>query len=285
MPRSLWTGAISFGLVNIPVKLYSATSPKDVRFHLLHDADGVRIQTKRVCPADGEEVPYEHLIKGYEIAPDRYVPIDPKELEALAPEASHAIDIEDFVSLDEIDPLYYERSYYVVPDKTANKAYALLHRAMSETRRVAIARMVMRTKQYLVAIRPRGKALALSTLLYADEVVAQDQLPEFPDAIANVNERELKMAQQLIDSLSGPFDAKKYRDDYRERVLELIERKAEGEPLPEQPEVKQPAKVINLMEALEASLAASKKKPPPTPPASGRRARRGTTARARRKKA
>lgn len=263
MPRAIWTGSLSFGLVNIPVKLYNATSPKDIRFHLLHDTDNVRIQQKRVCPADGEEVSIDHVVKGYEISKDHYVRITPEDLEGLNPEVTHAIDIRDFVSLDQIDPIYYEHTYYLAPAPGAENAYRLLLTAMTKARRVAIARLVLRTKQYLAAVRPRNNALVLSTMLFADEVVPEQAFTELPRVgKLTVDERQLAMAQQLIDSLSGEFEPEKYHDEYRERVLELIHRKAEGEPIVQQPPSRQPAKIINLMEALEASLAASKKKSP-----------------------
>lgn len=259
MPRSLWTGSLSFGLVNIPVKLYNAVSPKDIRFHLLHDKDGVRIKQKRICPADGEEVSADHLVKGYEIAPDQYVKITPEELENLDPKATHTIDIEDFVGINEIDPIYYEHTYYVAPQSAAVNAYALLLTAMKKSRKVAIARVVLRTKQYLAAVRAHGNALLLSTLLFADEVVSQETLTDLPHQDIGVDPRQLTMAEQLIDSLTAKFDPKKYHDEYRERVLALIERKAEGEDIVVQPQAKESAKVINLMDALEASLAASKR--------------------------
>ena len=156
MPRSIWRGAISFGLVNVPVKLYSAVSKKTVRFNQLHDEDGQRIQLKRVCSVDGEEVPFEHIVKGYEISPERYVVISPDELDALDPAKTRTIDIEDFVDLEEIDPLYYEHPYYLVPDTGAAKAYKLLLSALEETNKVAIARVVIRSKEQLVAIRAMG---------------------------------------------------------------------------------------------------------------------------------
>lgn len=264
MPRALWSGSISFGLVNIPVKLYNAVSPKDIRFHLLHDADLVRIKQKRVCPADGQEVPPEHLVKGYEIEPDHYVALTPKELEALDPEVTHSVDIQDFVPLEQIDPIYFEHTYYLLPDGRAHKAYALLLAAMKKTQKVGIARIVLRTKQYLAALRPMDDLFVLETLLFPDEIVAREAFPERP-AIADtkVDPRELSMAQQLIGTLSTKFDPRKYHDEYRERLLALIERKAEGAPVTPQPKPATGAKVINLMEALEASIAASKKQSAP----------------------
>jgi DNA end-binding protein Ku len=247
--------------VNVPVKLYSAVSKKTVRFNQLHDADGVRIQQKRVCPADGEEVPYDNIVKGYEIAPDKYVIITPEELEALDPKKTRTIDIEDFVDLDEIDPLYYEHPYYLVPDTGASKAYTLLLDALRETNKVAIARVVLRSKEYLTAIRPAGDVLTMETMLFADELVPSDNLDELPDEDARATDRELAMARQLIESQATEFDPSKYRDEYRERVLDLIERKAQGEDVSVQPDVEEPTEVPDLMAALEASLAAAGSKP------------------------
>src|SRR5438270_1076560 len=176
MPRSIWSGAISFGLVNVPIKLFSAVSQKDVRFHQLDAKTKTRIRQKRVSAETGEEVSYDEIIKGYEVAPDQYVAISPEELETLDPKKTKSIDIEDFVDLDQIDPIYYERPYYLVPDKGGAKAYALLVQAMKDTNKIGIARLVLRTKQYLAAIRPLGDALVLETLLYADEVVEPDEL-------------------------------------------------------------------------------------------------------------
>src|SRR5436309_11862234 len=178
MPRSIWRGAISFGLVNVPVKLYSAVSKKTVRFNQLHAADGARIQQKRVCSKDGEEVPFEEIVKGYEISPDTYVMIEPEELEALDPKKTRTIDIVDFVDLDEIDPLYYEHPYYLAPDTGASKAYKLLLSALEQTNKVAIARVVIRSKEYLTAIRPANGVLTMETMLFTDELVPVDSLDE-----------------------------------------------------------------------------------------------------------
>ena len=257
MARSIWRGAISFGLVNVPVKLYSAVSKKTVRFNQLHDADHARIQQKRVCSEDGEEVPYENIVKGFEIAPDRYVVITPDELDALDPAKTRSIDIEDFVDLTDIDPLYYEHPYYLMPDTGAAKAYKLLLEALRETNKVAIARVVLRTKEYLVAIRPAGDVLTMETMLFADELIAADGLDEMPDADLKATERELSMARQLIEAQATEFDPSKYRDEYRERVLELIERKAAGEEIVVQPLAEESQEVPDLMAALEQSLAAA----------------------------
>ena len=256
----MWSGAISFGLVNVPVKLYSAVSRKTVRFHQLNAKTGHRVAQKRVDSANGEEVPYEDIVKGYELTKERYVVITPDELETLDPEKSRTIDIEDFVDLADIDPVYYDHPYYLVPDKGATKAYGLLLNAMEESGKVAVARVVLRSKEHLVAIRPApGNVLTMETMLFADEVVPPEELDELPEAKdLKASERELTMAQQLIDSLSSDFEPEKYRDEYREKVLELIERKAAGEEIAVQPEAPEPKKVPDLMAALEASLAAVK---------------------------
>ena len=256
MPRSIWTGAISFGLVNVPVKLYSAVSKKTVRFHQLHAADGVRIQQKRMCPADGEEVPWDDIVKGYEISPDRYVVVTSEELEALDPKKTRTIDIEEFVDLSDIDPLYYDHPYYLLPGQDAAKPYKLLVDAMADAGKVAIARVVIRTKEQLVAIRPLEGVLAMATMNFADEVVNPDSFDETPGDDVDTTKRELDMARQLIESLTAEFDPEKFHDEYREAVLDLIERKAEGEEVVLQPVAEEPEKVPDLMAALEASLAA-----------------------------
>ena len=258
MPRPIWSGAISFGLVNVPVKLMGAVSPKDVRFNQLEAGTGARIKQKRVSAETGEEVPFDQIVKGYEISPDNYVVIEPQELEALDPKATRSIEIEDFVDLDQIDPLYFERPYYLVPDKGGAKAYALLLEAMKESQKVGIARLVLRTKQYLAAIRPLGDALVLETLLYPDEVTLPDDVEGLPRDDVEIQDRELKIARQLIESLSTEFEPENYRDEYRERVLELIEQKAEGKQIVTQPATEEPTKVVDLMAALEASLAQAK---------------------------
>lgn len=257
--RSIWSGSISFGLVNIPVKVFTAQQSKDIHFHQLHDEDGVRIRQKRVCPADGQEVGYDHIVKGYEISPDHYVVIRPEELAALDPKKTKAIDIDAFVDLAQIDPLYFERTYYLVPDKGAAKAYKLLLRALLDARKVAVAKVVLRTKEYLVALRAEGHAITMSTLLYHDEVVPQTAFDGLPED-TEVNARELGVAKQLIESLATDFRPEDYRDEYRERVVALIERKAEGEEIAVQPAAEEPAKVVNLLSALEASLKAAQER-------------------------
>ncbi len=256
MPRSIWTGAISFGLVNVPVKLYSAVSRKGVRFHQLDGRDGVRIQQKRVNPVTGEEVAYDDLVKGYEIGPDRYVVVEPGELESLDPVRTRTIDILDFVDLADIDPIFYDHPYYLAPGAGGAKPYKLLLEAMGETGKVAIGTVVIRQKQAVVAIRPAGDVLQMATLVYADEVVPPDRLDDLPDESVEVTDRELDVAKQLIASLASPWTPEKYRDEYRERVLALIESKAAGEEVAVQPAAEEPAPVPDLMAALKASLAA-----------------------------
>jgi DNA end-binding protein Ku len=263
MPRSIWSGAISFGLVNVPIKLYSAVSKKTVRFHQLHGETGSRIQQRRVDPTTGEEVPYEEIVKGYEIGKDRYVVVTPDELEALDPEKTRSIDIEDFVDESEIDPIYYDHPYYLAPATGAEKAYRLLLDAMAQAGKVAIARVVIRNKEQLVAIRPSDDVLTMSTMNFADEVVPPEKLDEIGESDGSkekTTKRELDMAQQLIDSLTTDFDPTKYHDTYRERVLDLIERKAAGEEIAAPPEAPEPAPVPDLMAALEASLQEAKGK-------------------------
>jgi DNA end-binding protein Ku len=259
MPRPIWSGSISFGLVNVPVKLFTAQSPKDVRFNQLHAPDNSRVRMKRFCEAENIEIPYDEIVKGYEIAPDQYVVIDPKELEEFDPKATHTIDIEEFVHLDQIDPIYFERAYYLVPDERSAKPYRLLAEALADADKVALAKFVMRTKQYLAALRVVDGVLVLSTMLYADEVVPASDL-DIPDTSdIEVTERELKMARQLVDSLTvDDFEPDKFSDEYRERVLELIEAKAAGEVVIATKEESEPTKVVDLLAALEASVAAAK---------------------------
>jgi DNA end-binding protein Ku len=260
MPRAIWSGSISFGLLNVPVKLYSAVAKKNVSFRELRQEDGSRIRHKRVAEADDEEVPYEEIVKGYEISPEQYVVLTRDELEELNPKKTRAIEIQDFVDLDEIDPIYFDHPYYLGPDKGAEKAYALLVKAMADSNKVAVARFVLRNKENLAAIRPMGNVLTMATMRFADEVVSTK---EIEDVVSENGEtpkkQELEMAKQLIDSLAGDFDPTKYEDEYRNELLDLIERKAKGEKIvsavSEEPE---PTKAPDLMAALEESLAAVK---------------------------
>ena len=264
MPRAIWSGSISFGLLNVPVKLYSAVSRKNVSFRELRESDGSRIRHKRVAEADGEEVPYDEIVKGYEISPEQYVVVTREELEEIDPKKTRAIEIQDFVDLDDIDPIYFDHPYYLGPDKGAEKAYALLVRAMGDAKKVAVARFVLRNREHLAAIRPADKVLTMATMRFPDEVVAPDELGEdvVPEDGRKLDKREVEMAKQLIDSLTADFDPGKYRDEYREELLSLIDRKAQGkavvEPVSEEPK---PTKAPDLMAALEESLAAVRGEP------------------------
>jgi DNA end-binding protein Ku len=260
--RAIWSGSISFGLLNVPVRLFSAVSKQTVRFRELREGDGSRVKHKRVAEADGKEVPYERIVKGYEYAPDQYVVLTRDELAELEPQRSRAIEIQDFVDLDDIDPIYFEQPYYLGPDKGAEHAYALLVQAMKDSRKVAVARFVLRNKEHLAAIRPMEDVLTLTTMRFHDEVSSPQDLDGevFEEAKPKKPEkREVEMAKQLIESLTSDFDPDKYRDEYREELLDLLERKAEGKEVVSAPtEEPKPTKAPDLMAALEESLAAVK---------------------------
>ena len=255
MPRSMWKGAISFGLVTIPVAVYPATEEKTLRFNQLHDEDGGRIRYKRVCEKDGEEVPFEHIVKGYEIEKDRYVVLTDDDFEAVPVASSRAIDIQQFVSLDDIDPVLFKKSYYLVPEQTGAKAYSLLREAMSEDGRVGIAKVSFRDKEHLAALRFKDDAFVLETMYWPDEIREAD----FGDADvhAKVRGQELEMARQLIDSLTAEWNPETYADEYREQLMRIVEAKVNGEEI-EVVETEPTAKVVDLMEALKASVAAAK---------------------------
>ena len=262
MPRAIWSGSISFGLVNIPVKVINAVTPKNIRFHLLHAKDKSRIRQKRVCIEEGKEVPNDQLVRGFEVSRDHYVVLTDEELEALDPETTRTIDILDFVELPEIDPVYYDSSYYLVAEERSEKPYALLHQAMLKAKRVAVARVVMRDKEYLVALRPIKDGIMMETMHYAEEVAPPDTVFEATThKKAKVDEREVKMATQLIDTLASTFDPEKYPSQYREHVRRLIERKAAGEVVtatPRRPKVH--TRAVDLLAQLEKSVAIAKKK-------------------------
>jgi DNA end-binding protein Ku len=263
MPRAIWAGSISFGLVNVPVKLYAAVRHQDLAFHQFQEGTNARVRNKRVSEKTGKEVPYEDIVKGYEVTKGQYVMVDPDELTQFAPRATRTIDIEDFVALDDIDPIYYDSTYYLAPEKSegAQKAYVLLRKAMEDQKKVAIGRLVMRTKQYLAAIRPFEEALAVSTMLFHDEIVPVSEIDGIPTgrSAPRVSPAEVKMAAQIIESLTREWDPKRYEDTYRVEVLDFLKKKAAGEEIvTEEPEEEQ-AKVVDLMAALEASLEAAKK--------------------------
>jgi DNA end-binding protein Ku len=274
MARAIWSGSISFGLLNVPVKLYSAVARRNIGLREIRESDGTRIRHRRVAEGTDEEVPYEKIVKAYEIAPDRYVPLTKEELEAMAPEKTRAIEVQDFVDLEEIDPMYFDSPYYLGPADGAEKAYSLLTRAMNESGKVAIARFVFRNKEHLAALRPAGDALTLTTMRFADEVVPPSELEDvLPAGKQKVAKREVEMAEQLIDSLTRSFDPSAYRDEYREQLLALIERKAEGKDVLAAPDVEEPkpTKAPDLMAALEESIAAVKGKDDGKPAAAKKR--------------
>jgi DNA end-binding protein Ku len=257
--RAIWTGAISFGLVNIPVRLYTATSSHDVAFHQFEEKTGQRIHLKRVAERTGREVPFQKIVKGYEVSKGKVVLVEPKELQALEPKKTRSIDLEMFVDMHQIDPIYWDQTYYVGPESSpgARKSYDLLRRAMEETERVGIGRFVMRTKEYLTTIRPLGGGLALETMFYPDEIREQSEVVGSGGKGA-VSSRELDMARQLIRSLEEDWDPKKLKDTYRDRVMDLIKKKARGEEIVSEPVDEPEGKVVDLMEALKASLGAGR---------------------------
>lgn len=261
MPRAIWTGSITFGLLNVPVKLYSAVSSRSISFRELREKDGSRVRHKRIAEADGEDVAYEDIVKGYEIAPDQYVVMSREELAALDPKKTKAIEIEDFVDLDQIDPIYFNQPYYLGPAPGAERAYALLSQAMGEQRKVAIARFVLRNKESLAAVRATDGVLTLATMRFADEVVPAAQLEGLlgEDREVEPKQKEVDMAKQLIESLATDFDPSSYKDEHRAELLELIERKASGEKIvAAEEDSPKPTKAPDLMAALEESLAAIK---------------------------
>ena len=254
MPTAVWTGNISFGLVTVPVKLTPATKSRDVSFNQLEAGTGSRVRNRRVSEQTGEEITSDKIVKGYEIEKGRYVVVEKQELDSLAPKASHTIEIEDFVDLVDIDPIFFDSPYYVMVDEKAAKPYRLLVDAMTELGKVAVGRVVLRAKERLVAIRPLNGMLCVETMRYADEIVDPATLG-LPEDEIEFTDREVSMARQLVETLSADFDATKYHDEYREQLLALIDKKAAGEEIVAQPQPDAPAKVLDLMAALEASLA------------------------------
>src|SRR3954447_4833171 len=258
MARAIWSGSISFGLLNVPVKLYSAVARRGIALREIRESDSARIKHRRVAEGTDEEVPYDKIIKAFEISKDRYVPLNKDELASLDPEKSRAIEGQDFVEIAEIDPIYFDSPYYLGPADGAEKAYSLLAQAMEESGKVAIARFVFRSKERLAAIRPGDGVLTLTTMRFADEVVPPSELDDvLPSGKPKVAKREVQMAEQLIDSLTRSFDPSAYRDEYREELLAMIERKAAGEEVVVAPEgeEREPTKAPDLMAALEQSIA------------------------------
>ena len=261
-PRPIWTGTVSFALLSVPVKLYTATRSKDISFNQIEKSTGARVKQKKVSSVTGDELAAEDIVKGYKLGGDSYVFVESEELDALAPRDAaneRTIRILDFVNLSEIDPVYFEKAYYIAPERGGLRPYALLARAMQETGKVAIAKVVMHNREYLTAIRAVGNVLCMETMLFSDEVVSSSEIDGIPEAGIDIPERELDMAKMLVETSSGAFEPEKYRDEYRDRVMAMIEAKAAGQTF-EVPQPDEPAKVVDLMAALEASLAAARAK-------------------------
>jgi DNA end-binding protein Ku len=280
MPRAIWSGTISFGLLNVPVKLYSAVARRSISLREIRESDGARIRHRRVAEGTDEEVPYGEIVKAFELTPDRYVPLSKDEMTALAPEKTRAIEVQDFVDLDQIDPIYFDSPYYLGPADGAEKAYSLLAKALQESGKVAIARFVFRNKEHLAALRANDGVLTLTTMRFADEVVPPSDLEDvLPSGKPKVAKQEVEMAEQLIDSLTTEFDPSAYRDEYREELLSLIERKAEGKDVLTAPatEEAKPTAAPDLMAALEESIAAVKDRGEEKPKAKEKTAAKSST--------
>ena len=260
MARALWSGSLSFGLVNIPVKAFSASRDHAVHFHQMEKGTGARIRYEKVSDKSGEEVAGDDIELGYELASGKYVTVDPDEIDALRPRTTRTVDIADFVALDEIDPIYYTKTYWLAPDgEAAARPYRLLLEAMEDQRRVGIGTVVIRRKQYLAALRPLDGALAMSTMRFADEVIDKSTIDSIPSRRSKVDPKELKLATSIIDSLASPWDPTRYKDTYTDEVRHLIEQRAKGKTIEvEDPGAAQSDNVIDLMQALEASVAAAK---------------------------
>jgi DNA end-binding protein Ku len=257
VPRAIWSGVVSFGLVSVPVRMYTATESKELKFHFLDKRDMAPIGYDKVNKETGKSVPADEIIRGFEVDKGRFVELTEEDIDRLDVELTHSIDICDFVSIEEIDPLYFRKGYYLMPQDGAEKPYRLLAKALEETGRVAIAKVVIRNKQHLAAIRPVDDNLVLETMYYADEVRRPEEAPK-----PQVRAPEVEMAKTLIENLAAKWDPKRYHDRYRTELLDLLEKKAEGEPLPE-PKAEEGGEVVDLMEALRQSVNATKRKRAP----------------------
>ncbi len=257
-PRSIWSGTISFGLVSIPVRLYTATESHDVHFHLLHKSDGVRLQNVRWCPKHERAVPWDEVVRGFEYAKGQYVPVTDEDLDHLPVKTVHTVDISDFVKLEEVDPIYYDKAYYLAPEETGAKAFVLLRQALEQTGRAAVAKVAIRDKESLCLVRPYQDVLTLETMLYANEIRSTKDIAV---GGVGVSPKEIQMAISLIENLSDSFDPQRYHDEYQAALKTLIDAKVEGAPLPAPPS-ERGEKIVDLMEALRASVEATKKKSP-----------------------
>jgi DNA end-binding protein Ku len=250
MPRALWKGAVSFGMVSIPVKLFTATDEKDISFNQLHKTDHERVRYQRYCPADDEVLELSDIVKGYEISPGQYVVLEQDDFDKVPVDTTHTIEITDFVPADQIDPIFYQKTYYLEPEKIGGKPFSLLREVLKDSRLVALAKVTLRQKEQLCTLRLYNNTIALETMFYSDEIRATDDIDVPEDG--KIGEKELKMAKSLVEMLTGDFEPEKYQDNYREALIDLIEAKAEGQ------EISRPApvvsKVTDLMEALRASV-------------------------------
>jgi DNA end-binding protein Ku len=272
--RTIWKGAISFGLVTIPIRVYGATEEKTLRFHQLHGPDGGRIRYKRACSVDGEEVDYADIVKGYEYEKDHYVTLTDKELDSLPVPSARAIEIERFVEADEIDPIYFQKSYYLVPEGAGLKAYHLLREAMADDGKVALAKVAFRDKEHLATLRLRENVFVLETMYWPDEI--REARFEELDEQVELRPQELRMARSLIDSLTDAFKPDEFHDEYRAALEELVAKKIQGEEITYAEEA-EPSKVVDLMEALRASVEAAKAgKPEAERKGTGRRRRKAS---------
>jgi DNA end-binding protein Ku len=272
MAKAIWSGSISFGMVSIPVKLYGATESRDIRFHLLHATCGTKLEQRRWCPTDEVEVPWSDVARGYEYTKGQYVVLTDEDFEQLPLPSKHTIELSAFVEEREVDPLFYEKSYYLEPGDRAQKPYALLLKALEQKRNSAVASITIRKKEQLCVLRPHDGTIMLETLFYPDEI-RQERGIDLSQV--KVSERELEMAFTLIDLLKQPFDPSKYKDHYREALAELIEAKLEGKQVVTSPPTRE-TKVINLAEALKRSVEAARKGKPKTPARTRARPARAT---------
>src|SRR5437763_16394756 len=254
--RAIWSGTLAFGMVSIPVRLYAATESHDVRFHLLHKGCGERLKNLRWCPVHEKAIAWEDIERGFEYTKGKYVPVTEEELDRLPVKTVHSVEISDFVKLEEVDPIYFDRAYYLAPDETGAKAFLLLRKALEETGRAAVAKVAIRDKENLCLVRPYGDVLSMETMFYANEIRSTEGIAT--DG-AKVSPKELQMAVSLVENLSDRFDAERYEDEYQAALKKVIDAKVEGAPLPEAPTEKG-EKVVDLMEALRASVEATKRK-------------------------
>ncbi len=255
--RAMWKGSLGFGLVNIPVGLFAATQSNELKFRFLHSQCHTPLEYQRVCPNCKKEIPWEEIVRGYEYEKDHFVVLTAEELKSAAGEKEKVIEIEDFVNIKEIDPIYFQKSYYLAPDGPGRRPYALLHKAMLEEGKAAIATLTLRTKETPAVVRVYGNVLSLSTMFYPDEVRSTGDLPAIPENV-EVKEKELQIAKDLIQSLTAPFEPHKYRDHYREKLLQIIEARVEGKEISVAPAPER-EKVVDLLAALQASVDKAKK--------------------------